>query len=69
MSFNPFLNSNSSGGFSGDYNDLINKPTIPTVSNDLTDELKEHYDLAYNQSHTHSNMQALMEITDADITA
>lgn len=69
MSFNPFLNSNSSGDFSGDYNDLINKPTIPTVSNDLTDELKEHYDLAYNQSHTHSNMQALMEITDADITA
>ena len=69
MSFNPFSNSNSSGGFSGDYNDLINKPTIPTVSNDLTDELKEHYDLAYNQSHTHSNMQSLMEITDADITA
>lgn len=68
MSFNPFLNS-SSGDFSGDYNDLINKPTIPTVSNDLTDELKEHYDLAYSQSHTHSNMQALMEITDADITA
>lgn len=68
MSFNPFLNS-SSGDFSGDYNDLINKPTIPTVSNDLTDELKEHYDLAYNQSHTHSNMQALMEIKDADITA
>ena len=67
MSFNPFLNSNS-GDFSGDYNDLINKPTIPTVSNDLTDELKEHYDLAYNQSHTHSNKDVLDEITSNKIT-
>lgn len=49
----------SSGGFSGDYNDLINKPTIPTVSNDLTDELKEHYDLAYSQTHTHNNKTIL----------
>lgn len=49
----------SSGSFSGDYNDLINKPTIPTVSNDLTDELKEHYDLAYSQSHTHDNKSVL----------
>lgn len=33
-----------------DYNDLINKPTIPTVTNDLTDELKSNYDAAYEHS-------------------
>ena len=41
---------NISGGFSGDYNDLINKPEIPTVTNDLTDELKANYDTAYERS-------------------
>lgn len=54
----------SSGGFSGDYNDLINKPTIPTVSNDLTDELKEHYDLAYSQTHTHNNKAILDALSE-----
>ena len=41
-----------SGGsdFSGDYNDLINKPTIPTVTNDLTNTLKSNYDKAYTHS-------------------
>lgn len=61
----------SSGGFSGDYNDLINKPTIPTVSNDLTDELKEHYDLAYSQTHTHNNkaiLDALSEDNSQELT-
>ena len=33
--------------FSKDYNDLKNKPEIPTVSNDLTDELKAKYDTVY----------------------
>ena len=37
-------------GFSGDYNDLENKPEIPTVTNDLTDELKANYDTAYERS-------------------
>lgn len=55
----------SSSGFSGDYNDLINKPTIPTVSNDLTDELKEHYDLAYSQTHTHNN-KAILDLLSED---
>ena len=32
----------------GSYNDLIDKPTIPVVTNDLTNELKENYDYAYN---------------------
>ena len=47
--------------FSGSYNDLSNKPTIPTVTNDLTDELKAQYDAAYTHSqsaHAPSNAQA-----------
>ena len=36
--------------FSGSYNDLTNKPEIPTVTNDLTDELKDNYDTAYERS-------------------
>ncbi len=47
--------------FSGSYNDLTNKPTIPTVTNDLTNELKANYDAAYTHSqsaHAPSNAQA-----------
>ena len=36
--------------FSGSYTDLSNQPTIPTVTNDLTDELKAQYDAAYEYS-------------------
>lgn len=45
--------------FSGSYNDLSNTPSIPTVTNDLTNELKAQYDAAY----THS--QAAHAPTDA----
>lgn len=47
--------------FSGSYNDLSNQPTIPTVTNDLTDDLKANYDAAYTHSqsaHAPSNAQA-----------
>ena len=47
--------------FTGSYNDLSNKPAIPTVTNDLTDELKSNYDAAYAHSqtaHAPSNAQA-----------
>lgn len=47
--------------FSGSYSDLTNKPTIPTVTNDLTNELKAHYDAAYTHSqsaHAPSNAEA-----------
>lgn len=47
--------------FTGSYNDLTNKPTIPTVTNDLTDALKANYDAAYAHSqtaHAPSNAQA-----------
>lgn len=46
---------------SGSYNDLTNKPTIPTVTNDLTNALKANYDSAYAHSqsaHAPSNAQA-----------
>ena len=36
--------------FTGNYNDLSNKPTIPTVTNDLTNALKIKYDDAYTHS-------------------
>ena len=36
--------------FSKDYNDLVNKPEIPMITNDLTDELKSNYDTAYEYS-------------------
>lgn len=46
---------------SGSYNDLKNKPNIPTVTNDLTNTLKNQYDSAYQHSqstHAPSNAQA-----------
>ena len=56
--------------FSGSYNDLTNKPTIPTVTNDLTDTLKSNYDTAYTHSqsaHAPSNAQKNSDITKAEI--
>lgn len=47
--------------FSGSYNDLTNKPTIPTVTNDLTDALKANYDAAYaysQEAHAPANAEA-----------
>lgn len=47
--------------FSGSYNDLGDKPEIPTVTNDLTDALKANYDAAYTHSqeaHAPANAQA-----------
>lgn len=36
--------------FTGSYNDLKNQPTIPSVTNDLTNTLKSNYDAAYTHS-------------------
>ena len=55
---------------SGDYNDLNNKPSIPTVTNDLTDSLKANYDAAYTHStsaHAPVNAQKNSDITKAEI--
>lgn len=59
--------------FTGSYNDLSNKPTIPTVTNDLTDALKANYDAAYTHSqaaHAPSNAQAnVIEVIKVNGTA
>ena len=58
--------------FSGSYTDLTNKPTIPTITNDLTDTLKSNYDTAYNHSqsqHAPVNAQPNSEITKGEIEA
>ena len=57
---------------SGLYNDLVNKPTIPTVTNDLTNTLKSNYDTAYAHSqsaHAPSNAQKNSDITKSEIEA
>lgn len=57
---------------SGSYNDLTNKPTIPTVTNDLTNALKSNYDTAYTHSqsaHAPVNAQKNSDITKAEIEA
>lgn len=52
---------NSYKEFSGDYADLRNKPDIPTVSNDLTDALKQSYDDAVTKSHEHNNKADVLD--------
>ena len=47
--------------FTGNYADLSNAPEIPTVTNDLTNQLKDNYDAAYTHTqsaHAPSNAQA-----------
>lgn len=63
---------NNKSEFTGDYNELTNKPTIPTVSNDLTNTLKTNYDSAYAHStslHAPSNAQRNADITKGEIEA
>ena len=56
--------------FSGNYNDLTDKPTIPTVTNDLTDTLKQHYDAAYTHSQSaHLTASATISSTSTNATA
>lgn len=51
--------------FSGNYNDLTNKPSIPIVTNDLTDNLKEQYDNAAEKSHEHNgNLPVLNKFSE-----
>ena len=58
---------NNKSNFDGDYNSLINKPSIPVVTNDLTDSLKAQYDDAVKKAHSHTNKSALDTITSAKI--
>lgn len=43
---------------------IKHKPTIPKVTNDLTDELKSSYDDAVTNSHVHNNKTVLDNIDD-----
>ena len=56
-------NWNNKSDFDGKYTSLTDTPTIPTVTNDLTNELKANYDLAYTQTHTHSNKKLLDKLS------
>ena len=56
-------NWNNKSDFDGRYTSLTDTPTIPTVTNDLTNELKANYDLAYTQTHTHSNKELLDKLS------
>lgn len=63
---------NNKSDFDGNYNKLTNKPTIPTVSNDLTNTLKANYDSAYTHSqsaHAPTNAQKNSDITLLEIEA
>ncbi|MCI7208470.1 MAG: phage tail repeat domain-containing protein [Clostridium sp.] len=54
------LDGKSNTGHTHDYTKLNNLPTIPTVTNDLTNELKANYDTAYTHSqsaHAPSNAE------------
>ena len=56
-------NWNNKSDFDGKYTSLTDTPTIPTVTNDLTNELKANYDLASTQTHTHSNKELLDKLS------
>ena len=62
--------------FDGNYDNLTNKPTIPTVTNDLTNALKSNYDTAYTHSQSahapsnaEANVQADWNVTDTSSDA
>ena len=44
------ISGGSSSGFSGDYNDLTNKPTIPSDVSDLTDTYNRYAPKAHDHS-------------------
>ena len=48
---------------------IKNKPSIPEVTNDLTDELKSSYDEAVTNSHVHSNKSVIDAITDEKVAS
>lgn len=56
-------NWNNKSDFDGKYTSLTDTPTIPTVTNDLTNELKANYDLASTQTHTHGNKELLDKLS------
>ena len=65
------FNSGSGGGFSGDYNDLINKPNIPKNTSDLINDsgFITIDDLDNSQNHTHGNLNTLEKITEEKVNS
>ena len=49
-----------------DLDNKADKTAIPTVSNDLTDELKTKYDGAADNSHTHTNKDTIDKLSTSD---
>ena len=65
------LDGKSNVGHTHSYKDLKDKPTIPTVTNNLTNELKANYDSAYTHSQSahapsnaEQNVQSDWNVTD-----
>ena len=65
------FNSGSGEGFSGEYDDLINKPYIPKNVSDLVNDsgFITIDDLDTSQNHTHGNFSTLEKITEEKITS
>ena len=65
------FNSGSGGGFSGEYDDLINKPYIPKNVSDLVNDsgFITIDDLDTSQNHIHGNFSTLEKITEEKITS
>ena len=65
------FNAGSGGGFSGDYNDLTNKPNIPKNTSDLVNDsgFITVDDLDESMNHTHDNMEILQGITSEKINS
>ena len=63
------FNSGSGGGFSGEYDDLINKPYIPKNVSDLVNDsgFITIDDLDTSQNHIHGNFSTLEKITEEKI--
>ena len=59
----------SGNGFSGDYNDLVNKPNIPSKTSDLVNDsgFITIDDLDTSQNHIHGNLDTLEKITEEKI--
>lgn len=52
--------------FSGKYSDLTGVPLIPTVTNDLTNQLKSTYDQTVAAKHSHTNKSIIDKFSESE---